>query len=84
MKSIAALLTLATASAQRTCQSFHNILSSKPKWKDITHGKKAYNIAGNTKSKSVWITFDKEDASGNGYHIAKYSTKKKRWEETPD
>ena len=90
------LLAAASASAQSkspnrsnlfltgNCPNFHKIMRSDPAWVDITHGMDAFNIAANPASNAVWITFQKADASGNGYHIGKYNQQNKLWEETPD
>ena len=61
---------LLAAVVQGNCPDFTQI---DMKWKDITEGRNAFNIAANTGSDAVWITFQKADASGNGYHIGKYN-----------
>jgi hypothetical protein len=70
-----ALADLISSVDDKNCPNFHSIVPFAH-WKDITKTKNAFNIASNTKSTAVWITFDKQDASGNGYHIGKYNPRR--------
>ena len=65
------------------CPNFHSVVRDA-KWIDLTKGRNAFNIASHVLSDDVWITFHKEDASGNGYHIGKWSHSASKWVETPD